>query len=63
MVYTYTMSALLCLTIPVAATGRRPRFEALPMCSDCVPRENILAPGFGFDLTTAYSLFVRGRDG
>ena len=44
--------------------GRRPRFEPLPMCPDCVPREDILAPGIGFDLTTSYATAaIRYHDG
>ncbi len=43
------------LTLSVLATARRrPRFEPLPICSKCVSREDILAPGIGFDLTTSY---------
>ncbi|KAH8585747.1 hypothetical protein B0O99DRAFT_706830 [Bisporella sp. PMI_857] len=38
-----------------AATGRRPRFEPLPPCSECVSVEDIQAPGIGIDLTTSYA--------
>lgn len=38
----------------LAAAGQRPRFEPLPICSKCVSREDILAPGTGFDLTASY---------
>ncbi len=51
----YTLSALLCLITHAAAMGRRPRFEPLPICQDCVPRKEILAPGIGFDLTNSYA--------
>ena len=61
----YSLPALLLLITHVAAaTGRRPRFEPLPMCPDCVPREDILAPGIGFDLTTSYAAAaIRYHDG
>jgi hypothetical protein len=45
--------ALLLLAVFVMA-GRRPRFEPLPECSECVSREDALAPGIGFDLTDSY---------
>lgn len=32
-----------------ASMGRRPRFEPLPMCFDC------LTPDIGIDLTTSYA--------
>jgi hypothetical protein len=50
----YTL-ALLSFDDHAAAQGRRLRFEPFPMCSDCVPREDILVPGVGFDLTTSYA--------
>ena len=60
---TYALSTLLCLSAHVTA-GRRPRFEPLPMCLDCVSREDILIPGIGFDLTTAYAtVAIRYYDG
>jgi len=59
-----TLSTFLCLTSNVAAMGRRPRFEPLPICEVCVPREDILAPGIGFDLTTSYgTAAIRYYDG
>lgn len=51
----FVLYALLFLCGHVAATGRRPRFEPLPKCSECVPPEDIVAPGVGFDLTTSYA--------
>lgn len=60
----YALSTLLYLSAHVAAIGRRPRFEPLPMCFDCVSREDILAPGIGFDLTTSYAtVAIRYYDG
>jgi len=52
---TYFLPALLCLNRDVLATARRPPFEPLPVCADCVPREDIIAAGIGFDLTTSYA--------
>ena len=61
---THTLSALICLSDHAAAMGRRPRFEPLPICADCVPREDILAPGIGFDLTNSYATAaIRYDDG
>lgn len=51
----YALSTLLCLSAHVTAMGRRPRFEPLPMCFDCVSREDILTPDIGIDLTTSYA--------
>lgn len=60
----YSLPALLFLITHVGATERRPRFEPLPMCPDCVPRKDILAPGIGFDLTTSYAAAaIRYHDG
>lgn len=60
----YTLSAMLCLIAHAAAMGRRPRFEPLPMCPDCVPRDDIWAPGIGFDLTISYATAaIRYYDG
>lgn len=60
----YYLPALLSLIVHVAAMGRRPRFEPLPICPDCVPRKDILAPGIGFDLTTSYAAAaIRYHDG
>ena len=60
----YFLLALLCLNQNVVATGRRPRFEPLPVCSDCVPLEDITAAGIGFDLTTSYATAaIRFHDG
>lgn len=28
--------------------------EPLPVCAECVPREDILTPGIGFDLADSY---------
>jgi hypothetical protein len=36
------------------ATSRKPRFEPLEPCDDCISRDVIVAPGIGFDLTTSY---------
>ena len=59
-----SLPLLFCLILHVAAMGRRPRFEPLPICPDCVPREDILAPGIGFDLTTSYATAaIRYHDG
>lgn len=58
------LSALLCVCAHVAAMGRRPRFEPLPKCFDCVSRQGILAPGIGFDLTISYATAaIRYYDG
>lgn len=63
-VLTYILSFLLCLSAHTAAIGRRPRFEPLPRCSGCVPREDIVAPAVGFDLTTSYATAaIRYDDG
>jgi hypothetical protein len=51
----YHTLVLLSFGAHVAALCHRPRFEPLPSCSDCVAREDILAPGIGFDLTTSYA--------
>ncbi|TVY94428.1 hypothetical protein LAWI1_G000759 [Lachnellula willkommii] len=48
--YHYHLLALLLLAVVVTA-GRRHRFEPLPECSECISREDALAPGIGFDLT------------
>ena len=62
--HTCPFFALLLTIGHVAATGRRPRFEPLPMCLDCVPYEEIVAPGIGFDLTTSYATAaIRYHDG
>lgn len=55
---------LLFLDISVAARGRRPRFEPLPRCPGCVSREDIVAPGIGFDMTFSYATAaIRYKDG
>ena len=60
----YFLSTLLFLSQDVIATARRPRFEPLPICSDCVPPEDIIAPGVGIDLTTSYATAaIRYYDG
>ena len=62
--HTCSFFALLLTIGHVAATGRRPRFEPLPMCLDCVPYEEIVAHGIGFDLTTSYATAaIRYHDG
>jgi len=61
---TYIWSGLLCLSAHAAAMGLRPRFEPLPRCPECVPREDIVASGIGFDLTTSYATAaIRYYDG
>jgi hypothetical protein len=45
--------ALLLLAVFVTA-GRRHHFEPLPEGSECVSREDALAPGIGFDLTDSH---------
>lgn len=60
----YALNTLLCLSAHVTAMGHRPRFEPLPLCFDFVSREDILAPGIGFDLTTSYAtVAIRYYDG
>ncbi|KUJ23582.1 uncharacterized protein LY89DRAFT_714003 [Mollisia scopiformis] len=39
---------------PSVAKIFTPRFEPLPECSECIGREDALAPGIGFDLTDSY---------
>lgn len=51
--YRYQLLAVLVLAVLVTA-GRRHRFEPLPECTECVSREDALAPGIGFDLTDSY---------
>ena len=48
--YLLTLLSLGALTI----AGRRPRFETLPECSECVPIADGLELGVGIDLTTTY---------
>lgn len=38
----------------VFAQPDKPRWEPIPICDDCVPRELIVAPGVGIDLTSSY---------
>ena len=62
--HTCSFFALLLSIVHVAAVGRRPRFEPLPICLDCVPYTEIIAPGIGFDLTTSYATAaIRYHDG
>ena len=61
-------STLLLITLftrqDIVTAGRRPRFEPLHVCPDCVPREDIVAAGVGFDLTTSYATAaIRFHDG
>ena len=62
--FSYLIPFLLLQNQNVMAKGRRPRFEPLPRCSDCVPPDDIVAPGIGIDLTTSYATAaVRYHDG
>jgi len=49
----FILAALFCI-FTVVMTGRRHRMEPLPVCAECVPREDILTPGIGFDLADSY---------
>lgn len=51
----FTVAVLHCLSFHVAPMGRRPHFQPLPMCPDCVLRKDILAPGIGFHLSTSFA--------
>ena len=63
LILTYFLPALIFLSKDAIA-GRRPRFEPLPVCSDCVSPDDIIAPGIGIDLTTSYAtVAVRFHDG
>lgn len=45
----------LVLLLGTGLSGQEPgRFEPFPYCVDCVPTDQIVAPGVGFDLTTSY---------
>jgi len=48
----------LLLASAVCAQPDKPRFEPTPICDDCVPRELIIAPGIGIDLTSSYGYFI-----
>jgi hypothetical protein len=49
----WVRTTLLLASVPYVAC-RKPRFEPIKVCGDCIPRETIVAPGIGFDLTTSY---------
>ena len=60
----FALVTLLLLDLFVEAEGRKSRFEPLPKCPHCVPREDHVSPGIGFDLTFSYATAaIRYADG